>query len=123
MYRSDGKSRRVGLILLVTGLVLLAISVVIVLDRSGQSPESAPLAVRESAPGIARASWLTQAVLLISLVFLIFVVGTFAMVRFSRRFRAALLGRRATPTPSEDVWQMHRLPENHEQQQSGRPQD
>jgi len=40
----------------------------------------------------------------------IFSIGSLAMIRWSRRFRKRLLRKATPPTPVEDVWAMHRLP-------------
>ena len=40
----------------------------------------------------------------------IFSIGSLAMIRWSRRFRKRLLRKAQPPTPAEDVWAMHRLP-------------
>ncbi len=45
-------------------------------------------------------------------IILTFLVASFAIHRFSRRYRAMLLRKPAPPTASEDVWKMHRLPES-----------
>ena len=41
-------------------------------------------------------------------------VSLIAFLRWSRHFRRFILRPPAPPTPSEDVWQMHRLPEEAE---------
>lgn len=41
----------------------------------------------------------------------IFGVSTFAFLRWSRRFRHWVFHRPHPPTPSDDVWSMHRLPD------------
>ena len=41
---------------------------------------------------------------------LAFLVGSFVVVRMIRRYRAALEHERPTPTASEDVWSMQRVP-------------
>lgn len=45
------------------------------------------------------------------IILLTFLVASFAIHRFSRRYRAMLLRKPSPPTASEDVWKMHRLPE------------
>lgn len=40
---------------------------------------------------------------------IIFVAASYAIVRFSRRYRAYLLRRPAPPTASDDVWSQHRV--------------
>ncbi|HUN81342.1 MAG TPA: hypothetical protein VMV81_07505 [Phycisphaerae bacterium] len=45
------------------------------------------------------------------ILFLIFLIATWAIVRFTRRFRTMILSGPSSPTPSEDVWSMHKPPE------------
>lgn len=53
-----------------------------------------------------------QAVLFWLLVLIgVFMISTVAFLRWSRRFRKYLLARPHLPTPVDDVWSMHRLPE------------
>jgi len=49
-----------------------------------------------------------------TVVVLIFFVAALVIIRFTLRYRAYLFREPNRPTPSEDVWQMHRLPENDE---------
>ena len=44
----------------------------------------------------------------------VFSISTFAFLRWSRRFRDRLLRRPRPPTRAEDVWAMHRLPDEPE---------
>ncbi len=44
------------------------------------------------------------------LLILLFLGGSFVIVRATRRYLAATLRRRGTPTVSDDVWSMHKLP-------------
>lgn len=43
---------------------------------------------------------------------IVFLVASIAIVLFSRRFRQYLSGKKGDPTPTEDVWAMHKAPEN-----------
>lgn len=43
-------------------------------------------------------------------ILLIFLVAALVIVRFSERYKAYLLRKRRPPTPSDDVWKMHKLP-------------
>lgn len=45
---------------------------------------------------------------------LIFVLATYVLVRAVRRYRRALDRARATPTAAEDVWAMHKVPDQSE---------
>ena len=53
-----------------------------------------------------------KALLMIGGVFMVFVLGVFIFVRSSRRYRRRLLHERPPPTPSVDIWKMHRLPDD-----------
>ncbi len=44
------------------------------------------------------------------LLMLLFLGGSFVIVRATRRYLAATLRRRGAPTVSDDVWLMHKLP-------------
>ncbi|HKQ50163.1 MAG TPA: hypothetical protein VJZ71_18960 [Phycisphaerae bacterium] len=43
---------------------------------------------------------------------LIFFIAAWVIIRFSLRYRAYLFREKPPPTPSEDVWRMHRVPEH-----------
>jgi hypothetical protein len=45
-------------------------------------------------------------------ILIVLVVGVGALVRFSRGYKTFLVRGGAKPTPSEDVWSMHRLPKD-----------
>ncbi len=47
-------------------------------------------------------------------VVLIFIIAALVIIRFTLRYRAYLFREKLPPTPSEDVWKMHRLPEDDE---------
>ena len=53
-----------------------------------------------------------KAILLIIGLFMVFVLGGFILIRSSRRYRERLLHRPPPPTPSNDIWKMHRLPDD-----------
>ena len=43
---------------------------------------------------------------------IVFVISAAVIIRFSIRYRRYLLsGKKARPTPTEDVWKMHKLPD------------
>jgi hypothetical protein len=52
----------------------------------------------------------TTALFLGIILLLIFVVAAVAIVHFSRRYRQFLLRQKSSPTPSDDVWEMHQVP-------------
>lgn len=54
---------------------------------------------------------LKQVLFLLTVLVLVFAVSVLAFVRWSRRYRRYLLHKSHEPTPSSDVWAMHRVPE------------
>jgi len=46
--------------------------------------------------------------------FIVFVVAILAILRFTTRFRSYVLRNASSPTSSEDVWAMHKMPEKFE---------
>lgn len=61
-------------------------------------------------PGTVRTVRSRQALFWSLILVLIFVIASIAIIRFSVRYRQYLLRKTRPPTPSEDVWQMHKLP-------------
>lgn len=51
-----------------------------------------------------------QSVFWAALLLILFLMATWALSRFSARFRTYLLREKGPPTPSDDLWAMHRLP-------------
>mgnify|MGYP001229591182 CR=1 FL=1 len=49
--------------------------------------------------------------LLVVVLIIIFIVSSLAFLRWSRSFRRWVFHKPRPPTPSEDVWAMHKLPE------------
>lgn len=49
-----------------------------------------------------------------AIIVIIFFFAALVIIRFSLRYRAFLFREKNPPTPSEDVWKMHRLPEDEE---------
>lgn len=52
------------------------------------------------------------------IILMVFLVASYAIHRFSRRFRAYLLRKPVQPTACDDVWKMHRLPESWDENQA-----
>lgn len=50
---------------------------------------------------------------------IVFVVAAGVIVRFSERFKALIIRGRSKPTPTEDVWLMHKTPEYGEDSEPG----
>lgn len=123
MDQSERYRRLAGLVLLVIGLAFLAVSVVIVTRRSCDAPHVWPAGSSDSATAVAQARYVLWGLLLLVVVVLGFIVAALAMVRWSRRFRANLLRRRRPATPYDDIWSMHRLPDEPDEQNAQEVED
>jgi hypothetical protein len=108
--------RRIAMGLLLIGGLLVLISVVTTLNQQAERrrievkrpPASRPASLREPERSVLARYWLAAAGGLV----VVFLMGTWAMVRFRRRMVALITAKPAPPTPSDDVWQMHKLPED-----------
>ncbi len=52
---------------------------------------------------------------------LVFIIGSYVLVRGSRRFAASIVDRPSKPTPTSDVWSMHVLPEDRPRRRDSEP--
>jgi hypothetical protein len=113
-YEDAGKRVRTALVVLIGGVVLLLAALgmallrvpsseqqVVQVDRGESAPTDEGLAARTGVVLIA-----VGGVLLVTLL-----VACYALFRVTRRFAAAEQRRTFQPTATEDVWQMHKLPE------------
>jgi TRAP-type C4-dicarboxylate transport system permease small subunit len=57
-----------------------------------------------------------RAVIYLVLLVMGLAVCMFALLRLSRRYRERLLRKPDKPTPTPDIWRMHKLPEDEEGQ-------
>lgn len=110
--------RRIALLLLGLGLALITIGVGmgIVSYRSARPAETTSSSAKPPPPRIQlerdKQARLIQQVLFLLLVLVgILSVSLYAFHLWSRRFRRMLFRKPAPPTPSEDAWAMHQLPE------------
>jgi hypothetical protein len=97
------------------GIVCIVISIGIVLNQQSDMERYRVRAAssNQDTAGLA-AQWSKMArywLLAAGGIFGIFIVATLAMIRFRRRLLAYLTARPAPPTPSDDVWKMHHVPE------------
>lgn len=101
----EGRRLRIGGGLLLLGVLLVLLGVLLVVSYH-------PPANPASIPKVADTPRLLQSMLyVLVLLVLVFAVSVIAFLRWSRHFRQLILRRKAPPTPAEDVWAMHRLPE------------
>jgi len=127
---SQGRNRTALLVFLV-GVILLLWAVGNLAYRSsvgtseprGESRDSSRStsaddkdgSVGKASPDRREVAWAAGTFLLVGagLVFL-FLLGSYILIRGSRRYRARLARRQKPPSPVEDVWAMHKLPEDDE---------
>jgi len=104
---------RVGLIFLVVGLLLVLFAWGNWTFRASIPPDSAGVVAEapEDTTNRARFVRLMPLVLLVAtLLFLVFLAGSYVIMRAGRRKRELIYRRGRKPTASEDVWVMHKPP-------------
>lgn len=96
-----------GLVLAGTALILLHQA-----DKSTRRPTETqqPIDVKQ-AKAKAEARMVRSVLLWVLVLVVVFGVSTLALRRWSRHFRRWLLHQPHPPTPADDVWLMHRLPD------------
>ncbi len=109
---SESNRQRIAFILIGIGLALILVG--FALHFMNQiDPETSPLTTRAAssvAPEL-KAKAMRQMLFWLVVLVLVFIVSTTAFLRWSRHFRRAILRKPHGPTPDEDVWAMHKLPE------------
>ncbi len=118
MADNDEKGRRrIATILFLLSGILVITALTTLVARHGESgprPVSTQPITSEEKGKLALAQAMQRALLALIVLVIIFAFGSLAWIRWSRRFRAWLLREPRPPTPAEDVWAMHRLPEEGE---------
>lgn len=103
--------RRIAFVLVLVGLALILTGFALVVHHRGEvvaAEQPSPIsASRENR--INAMKWL---LFWLVIFVIIFAASSFAFLRWSRHFRNTLLRPPRPPSPSEDVWAMHRLPED-----------
>ncbi len=124
--QSDSESHgRIGAVLLLLGVgLILASAAIMIHQRALTAPtppepaatpsvqadatgESSPIAQPPSVP-----SRIAMGLFWVSLTVLAFLLATYALVRWSRRFRMLIIRGPLRRTATPDVWHMHRVPED-----------
>ncbi len=113
MSISDPDRRRIGILLLFGGtmLVLLAAAAYISYEQKRLPPPATQLSPERKAELRARVRTPLRILLLGSGLTLGFVAAVYVFLAWSRSYRSGLTRPPSRPTPVEDVWSMHRLPE------------
>lgn len=116
----DEKNRRRirVLVLLLSGILIISGMSIFIVRRGQPEPEPQPVANRPIADPESEKLALARAILRVLLALIVLVIifafGSLAWMRWSRRYRARLLREPRPPTPADDVWAMHRPPEEPE---------
>lgn len=120
MGGSDQHRKRLGLPLLVIGIVLMLWAWGSWIYRTSKSAErEGAIAQNVTAPSpeTIRAVGPSTLVLVVGLLLVLLVLfGSYALIRAARRYRALADRKRPPPTPSDDVWAMNKL-RNHDDEE------
>ena len=116
--RSDPVARRakVGAFLLILGFLLMFWAWGSWLYResvehdAASDPQAVNIEIDETRESAVRA--LPRLLLVSSLLVIVVLFGCYAVIRFARRYKELVDRSRTKPTPSESVWEMHRLPDS-----------
>ncbi len=103
---------RLAGILCIGGLLFVLAGVFLTLEHHYELYESAASGPGALPDNKATARMLQGVLFWLLVLISVFAIGTVAFLRWSRRFRKYLLARPHPPTPSSDVWSMHRLPDD-----------
>ncbi len=120
MRGSDQRRKRLGIPLLVIGIVLMLWAWGNWIYRASKSEERVGTIAQNVAapnPETVLAARLSPLVLLVgSLLVLLVLFGSYALIRAARRYRTLAGRKRPAPTPSDDVWAMNKL-RNHDDEE------
>ena len=111
---SEHNRQRIALAMVLLSMCLILIGFGIIIAQNMTMEVPGPPASRPAHGTAARktdALALRWILLWLPIFGLIFVVSTLAFLRWSRNFRRWIFRKPRPPTPSEDVWAMHKLPE------------
>lgn len=110
---AESNRQRIAFVLMGAGIVLALLGFGLLwLQQPAPGPVSSPTTQPAAALSTSlQARLLRQALFWLVILVIIFLVSTTAFLRWSRHFRRSLARRPHPPTPSEDVWVMHKLPE------------
>ena len=113
MRGSDQHRKRLGLPLLVIGIILMLWAWGNWIYRASKSVEregTIAQNVPAPSPDTVLAVRLSPLVLLVGLLLVLLVLfGSHALIRAARRYRALADRKRPPPTPADDVWAMNKL--------------
>ncbi len=123
MGASDGDRRRAAILLLFAGmmLVVLAAFAYVSWERKRLPPPTTQLTEARKAELRSRIRAPLRVVIAATGLMFLFVILGYAFLAWSRAYRARLMRPPSPPTPVEDLWSLHKLPE--EVDEPGRAED
>lgn len=109
----DSYRRWIAVLAAIVAAALLVAGWSLMIDLVRPAPPGEDVAATQPiSPDTAQDARRVRAVLFYAMVLVgIFLIGSFAFLRWSRRFRRMVLQKPHDPSPADDVWAMHRLPE------------
>jgi hypothetical protein len=114
MSAGEGDRRRLAVLLLFVGmaLILVAEAAYISWEQKRLPPPTTQLTEAQKAQVRARLRAPVRILVVTSGLVLGFAIFLYAFLAWSRSYRARLTRRPSRPTPVEDIWSMHKVPEN-----------
>jgi len=106
--------RKFAIALFIVGFGLILVGIILIINHQYYMREVRFYKETAAETNIPLAKTIQSVLFWVMVIVCIFSIGSLAMIRWSRRFRKQLLKKPAPPTPDEDVWAMHRLPEQDE---------
>jgi len=115
-FESDTQRIRAGLVVLLAGLVVLLAALSMTALRGTRPPGTPLTATEEVTPPPATDTLparVAGALLVLGIVLAaVFLVAVYALFRISRRIAQPSSPKPVAPTPADDVWQMHKVPDS-----------
>jgi hypothetical protein len=110
---SDYRRTRLGLIILLVGVLLMiaTLGLGLMRDSGGEMVADTDEPAVVVASSAERAEVAVVVLVYGTVLLFVFVVATVALVVVSRNYRRHLARRKPSPTPVDDVWSRHRVPE------------
>jgi uncharacterized membrane protein YidH (DUF202 family) len=111
---AEENRRRIAGALCVLGVILVLAGVWLIAAHQEQLAQVEQRPTHQASRSVMLALTIQQVLFWLLILIVIFGVSVFAFLRWSRRFREWMFYRPHPPTPADDVWTMHRLPEQGE---------
>ncbi len=102
--------RRIAMLLVLLGIGLILTGFALIISHQHEL-EEASQPETQPAPREEQARAMGELLVWLMVLVVIFGAGLLAFLRWSRRYKAWILRNPQPPSPSDDVWAMHRLPE------------